>query len=111
MTTNPEPSKSQLNKSSGKESPTPLSCLTGSLMAATMGMGLYALTSSIATSFANKPIQSDNSLVIGLSQAVRTLVIGVCALGTGVFCFAAVGLFLLAGQLIIQRFNKPKITN
>ncbi|NQE32317.1 DUF3082 domain-containing protein [Microcoleus asticus] len=88
------------------KSPTVLRCLTGSLMAGSIAVPLYALTMSIAQSFASKPVHSDNITAIKISVAVRTLVVGMAALGTGVFAMAAVGLMLLAGQILIQNLGK-----
>ncbi|MEZ2252430.1 MULTISPECIES: DUF3082 domain-containing protein [unclassified Microcoleus] len=90
--------------------PTVLRCLTGSLMAGGFAAALYALTLSIAQTFANKPIHSDNVTVINIAAAVRTLVMGIVALGAGVFGFAAVGLMALTLQLLIQKFvNKSTV--
>ncbi|WP_293125829.1 DUF3082 domain-containing protein [Microcoleus sp. bin38.metabat.b11b12b14.051] len=109
--TNPN-STSQPVKSSGEGAPTPASpptvvrCVTGSLMAGGFAAALYALTLSVAQTFANKPIHSDNTTVINIAAAVRTLVMGIVALGAGVFAFASVGLMLLAAQLLIQKLAK-----
>ena len=80
-----------------------LRAFTGALMAGPIAVLFYKMLSAIATSFANKPVTSDNVTVINLSAAVRTLVLGVMALGTGVFAMAAVGLALLGLQMIWQR--------
>jgi Protein of unknown function (DUF3082) len=107
--TNPN-SSSQTPSSAENNSPTVLRCVTGSLMAGGFAAALYALTLSIAQTFANKPIHSDNVTVINIGAAVRTLVMGIVALGGGVFAFAAVGLMLLALQLLIQGFvKKPTV--
>jgi predicted oxidoreductase len=82
---------------------------TGSLMAGTIAVLFYKMLSAIATSFANKPVTSDNVTVINLSAAVRTLVLGVVALGTGVFAMAALGLALLGSQMIWQRVTGTAI--
>jgi hypothetical protein len=74
---------------------TPLRCLIGSAMAGTLGVGLYSLTVSIATSFAKHPLISDKLLTLRLSTLVRTLVVGVASLGTFIFGFVAFGLILL----------------
>ena len=109
--TNPN-STSQPVNSSGEGAPTPASpptvvrCVTGSLMAGGFAAALYALTLSVAQTFANKPIHSDNTTVINIAAAVRTLVMGIVALGGGVFAFASVGLMLLAAQLLIQKLAK-----
>lgn len=85
---------------------TPLRCFVGSGMSGALAFGLYSLTSAIATTFATKPITSDNMLVIKIGSAVRTLVVGVASLATFVFSFVAIGLILLAIQLVIQGFSK-----
>ncbi|MGF1517795.1 MAG: DUF3082 domain-containing protein [Nodosilinea sp.] len=80
-----------------------LKCFSGSLIAGTIALLAYRLTVSIAATFAAKPILSDNPAVMNLASAVRTLVVGMVALGTGVFGLAGLGLFLLGLQLLIQR--------
>jgi hypothetical protein len=88
--------------SASSEPPTILRCAIGSLIAGGFAAALYALTLSIVQTFANKPIHSDNIT----AGAVRTLVMGIVALGAGVFAFASLGLMLLALQLLIQKFVK-----
>lgn len=82
---------------------TPLRCFTGALTAGTFSLLAYRLTLSIATTFANKPVISDNPAVVNISAAVRTLVIGIVALGAGVFGIAALGLAALGIQLLFKR--------
>ena len=106
-TSTSQPPSSAADKTPASASPpTVLRCVTGSLMAGAFAVGLYTLTLSIAQTFANKPIHSDNTTVINIAAAVRTLVMGIVALGGGVFAFASVGLMLLAGQLLIQKMAK-----
>jgi hypothetical protein len=64
-----------------KPSATPLRCFTGSITAGTFSLLAYRLTISIATNFANRPVTSLNPAVVNISSAVRTLVIGMAALG------------------------------
>ena len=80
-----------------------LRAFTGSMMAAVFAMLFYKMLVAIATSFANKPVTSDNITVINLSAAVRTLVMGSITLGAGVFAISSIGLFLLGLQMIWQR--------
>ena len=87
-----------------------LRAFTGSLMAGTFTLLFYKMTVAIATTFANKPVVSDNITVINLSSAVRTLVVGVVAMGTGVFGMAAIGLFALGIQMIGQRLRGIQTT-
>ncbi|MBZ8182478.1 DUF3082 domain-containing protein [Oscillatoria salina] len=82
-------------------------CLVGSLISGGFGFALYSLTSAIAQTFADKPIASTNPTAISISVAVRTLVVGVAALGTGVFALVAVGLIALAIQLFLEQSKKP----
>jgi hypothetical protein len=66
------------------------------------------LTTSIAQAFANKPLASDNFTARRIAAAVRTLVVGLSALGTGIFALAAIGLFALGIQLWLR--SKQKTT-
>jgi len=87
----------------GETQVTPLRCFTGALTSAGFALLAYKLTVSVATSFANKPIVSDNPIAVNISAAVRTLVQGMVALGTGVFGVAALGLALLGIQLLFKK--------
>ncbi len=87
------------------ETPTPASplrCLTGALIAATLGILLYRLTQAIATSFAAHPFITESQIAQGLAVAVRTLVVGLSTMATGIFSLAALGLVGLAIQLALQ---------
>jgi hypothetical protein len=81
--------------------PSPLNCLGGAAIAGTIGWGAYLLTLSIAQNFADKPFHTTNAVAANLSALVRTLVVGVAALGAGVFGFVALGLTALAVQLLL----------
>jgi len=80
-----------------------LRCFSGAFLAGSCGILLYRFMTAIALTFANKPVTSDNPAVVNISAAVRTLVVGIVALGAGVFSIAAVGLLLLGIQLAVQR--------
>ena len=82
--------------------PSPWRCFLGSLIAGLLAGGLYLLTSNIAQAFADKPIHSVNVTTINIAIAVRTLVVGIFTLGTGVFSLAALGLFALAIQILVR---------
>ena len=97
-------------KTEGKKSATPLSCFSGSAMAGVLGILCYRMMVAIATSFAAKPVVSDNTVVVNISVAVRTLVTGIVALGAGVFGITAVGLFLLGIQLTIKKLTGQDAT-
>ncbi|MCS6815349.1 MAG: DUF3082 domain-containing protein [Cyanobacteria bacterium] len=80
-------------------------CLSGAAIAAVFALGLYGLTSAIAQAFASHPLPTTNVTAQNISVAVRTLVIGISTLGTGIFAITALGLLGLALQLIIQRLR------
>lgn len=86
----------------------PLRCFTGSLIAGTLAIVMYRLMTAIAITFAHKPILSDNMAVLKISVAVRTLVVGIVALGAGVFGIAALGLLALGIQRLVQQLLSPK---
>ncbi|MEO1683218.1 MAG: DUF3082 domain-containing protein [Cyanobacteria bacterium J06631_12] len=103
--------KSESTLAAGTEStpsPTPLRCFTGAFGAATLSLLAYRLTLSVATTFADKPVVSDNPTVVNVSAAVRTLVIGIVALGAGVFGVAALGLGALGIQLLVKRMGERR---
>ncbi len=91
--------------------PTPQRCLVGSVIAGALAYAMYLMTTAIAQSFAAHKIQSTSLIVQRLSSAVRTLVIGMTTLGTGVFGFAAVGLLLLGIQIVFQRYQASTKSN
>jgi membrane-anchored protein YejM (alkaline phosphatase superfamily) len=88
---------------SNNSTPTPLNCFLGAIVAGILAFGLYKMTQSIALSFALKPITSDNSIVVRLSIAIRTLVIGMITMGTGIFGLASFGLAGLGIQLLVKK--------
>lgn len=105
--TNQTPTEQPINKLAvGQTLPSPLRCLLGSAIAGVIAFGSYSLTSSIAQAFAAKPVVSNNPLVLNITVAVRTLVVGVAALGTGIFSLVAVGLVALAVQSLIKQLKK-----
>ncbi|HIK14207.1 MAG TPA: DUF3082 domain-containing protein [Leptolyngbyaceae cyanobacterium M33_DOE_097] len=97
------PSTSLSTPKSSSVNPTPIRCLGGSAISAGLTFLMYLLTKAVASTFAATPIQTDSFVVYRISTAVRTLVIGMTALGVWVFGIATLGLFGLAIQLIIQR--------
>ena len=103
---NPTPSPNQVSPAADTPQTSPLRCLLGAVISSGLAYAAYSLTSSIAQTFAAKPVTSTNTIVVNISSAVRTLVVGSCALGTGVFGLVAFGLVALAIQLLIERFTK-----
>jgi len=89
--------------------PTVLRCVTGALISVAFTIGLYFLTTSIHQTLDATPITSDNPLTIRISALVRSLVIGMGALGTITFGVTALGLTGLAIQLLFT--GKPTASN
>lgn len=91
---------------SAKKAPTSIwRCISGAAIAAFLGYGAYNLTFKIATQFATHPLVSDNYIAIRLSGMVRTLVVGIASMATGVFAFAALGLTVLGLQIALQKLK------
>lgn len=89
---------------------TPWRCLLGATVSGTIAVAIYWLMRAIATALTNHPITFTNPIAINLAIAVRTLIVGLTALGAGVFGFVALGLILLALQLIIQKLTRKQET-
>ena len=83
--------------------PSPLRCLTGSLIAGVMSFALYTMTSNIATTFATKPMNHKTTMAVNIATAVRTLVVGSTALGATVFGIISVGLIALGIQVAFTK--------
>ncbi|MEM7794887.1 MAG: DUF3082 domain-containing protein [Cyanobacteria bacterium P01_C01_bin.118] len=105
-----ESGKQETAEKGRKKPTTPLSCFSGSFMAGTLSVLCYRMMVAIATTFAAKPVLSDKIIVLKISVAVRTLVVGIVALGAGVFGLTAVGLFLLGIQMLIKKINGKDAT-
>lgn len=84
---------------------TPLRCFTGALISGSLAIALYALTSSIARSFAGKPLPTGNVTTTNIAVAVRTLVVGMSTLATAIFAISALGLVALGIQLLILQLR------
>ncbi len=85
--------------------PSPLKCLTGALIAGTMSIAMYTMTSKIATTFATKPMVQKTNMAVNIAAALRTLVVGSTALGAVTCGIIAIGLIGLAIQVA---FSKPQ---
>ncbi|MCL2934366.1 MAG: DUF3082 domain-containing protein [Trichodesmium sp. MAG_R03] len=98
-------------KSNKKYTPkvNPLQCLASAIISGGLATITYLLMKSVAKTFASKPILSDNFLVINISGAVRTLVVGIIALAACICAMVTLGLVALAIQTIIQRFTNKEM--
>ncbi len=103
-----KPDQKKTSDDPTRQPPTPLRCILGAIVAGFIASLLWRLTNSIAISFASTPIDSANMIVIRMSTAVRTLVVGMSSLGTGIFALAAVGLTGLALQLLLGNVQPEK---
>jgi hypothetical protein len=92
-----------MSKNQNPPSTSPLHCLIGSFVAGGLAYGIFNLMNAIALSFASKAITTNNEIVFRITIAVRTLVVGMAALGAGIFGLVAVGLFGLMIQTLIQK--------
>lgn len=105
-----EPTPTQKSNSSATETnsnpPSVLRCIAGAIVAAIMAIASYFLNSSIAQYFVDRPVHSSNYLVVNITSAVRTLIIGMSTLATGVFSLIALGLLALAIQSTIQQLKQ-----
>ncbi|MDY6902514.1 MAG: DUF3082 domain-containing protein, partial [Cyanobacteriota bacterium] len=54
----------QTENTEENQQPTPIRCITGALICGGLGFAMYKLMISIATTFANKPVTSDNPMVV-----------------------------------------------
>ncbi len=88
------------------EKATPLRCFFAASLSGGIAYCLYLLLNSVVQTYAVKTVTSTNPVVINLTAAVRTMVMGIVALGTGVFGVVAVGLFLLGIQVTVQSLRK-----
>lgn len=80
-----------------------LRCLTGAAISSSLAIALYFLTTSIAQTFAQKPLPTSSAIAQNLSVAVRTLVVGAATLATGLFAVATIGLIALGIQILWQQ--------
>ncbi|NJN23700.1 MAG: DUF3082 domain-containing protein [Acaryochloridaceae cyanobacterium RL_2_7] len=86
-----------------KKETTTLRAWSGALMSGTIAMVMYKLTYSIAYSYATHPSVSSSQVAQRISAAVRTLVVGLSTMATGLFAIATLGLFLLGIKLLLER--------
>ena len=93
-----------------KALPSPLSCLIGSLLAGTMSIGMYTMTIKIATTFATNPMVQKTTMAINIAAALKTLVVGAAAMGTGISGIISLGLIGLAIQVAFGK-NKESLKN
>ncbi len=106
--TNPTPTPNQNSQPTKTQETLPslFNCVTGALISGGIAIALYFLTSSIAQTFANKPLASTNPTALNISVAVRTLVVGISTLATTVFGIVGAGLVVVSIYVSIQQLKK-----
>lgn len=82
--------------------PSPLNCLGSAAIAAGLGLAVGSLTWRIVNTFAATPLPTSSPLATNLSGAIRTLVVGLGTLATGICGMVAVGLVALALQVALR---------
>ena len=102
-----DPTPTEQPATDSKPLPSPLRSSLGGLIASGMAIALYRVTGAISQGFAQKPLHSDNALVVKISIAVRTLVVGLSILAAFIFAIVAVALVALAIQAAIQKLKQP----
>jgi uncharacterized membrane protein len=105
MSKTPVNSQTPIDSDSNSEKVTPSRSIIGAVISGSMAIALYFVTSNIASSLASKPLPSGTT-AINIAVAVRTLVLGVAALGTFVFALVTFGLLALTVQMLWQRSNE-----
>ena len=103
--TNPTPPPNPDAQTAKETLPSPLRCLSGALISGGFAIALYFLTSSIAQTYADKPIASTNQTAIQIAIAVRTLVVGLATLATTVFGVIALGLVIVTIYVLVQQLK------
>ena len=88
------------------ENATPLRCFFAATLSGAIAFASYLLFNSVVQTYAAKAVTSTNPVVVNLTAAVRTMIMGIVALGTGVFGVVAIGLFLLGIQVTVQSLRK-----
>ena len=73
----------------------PLSFLSGSLTSLLMGWLSLGLSKGMVTYFANRPSTFSSPTAQSIASALKTLLIGMCFLGTFSCAFIGIGLFLV----------------
>lgn len=91
-----------------KPPPTVFECWSGSAIAALLAGLSYLLTANVIGNFAARPFTSTNYLTVNIASAVRTLVTGLFSMATGICAIAALGLFALGIQTLIQGRRSPQ---
>jgi hypothetical protein len=81
-------------------------CAIGAAISGAMAYGAYILSLRFVAAF-SKPLAMDDRVALNIAVAVRTLIVGIAFLATGICTIVAVGLVILAIYVAIDRKPKP----
>ncbi|OKH18654.1 hypothetical protein NIES208_05205 [[Limnothrix rosea] IAM M-220] len=87
--------------------PSPLRCWSGTAVASSMSFAAFLVTRKVITNFASTP-PTGNDLALRIAITVRTLVVGVLTMATGVFGLIALGLLLLGVKSLLESLKNPE---
>lgn len=84
----------------------PWAAFSGSVGAGIMALALWYILRTLVEAYNLHPMQSDFYVVQRLVAVVRTAVVGLLALASGISGVTSLGLLLLGGQVIYDSINK-----
>jgi hypothetical protein len=90
----------------GSQLPSISQCSLGAAIAGGMAYGAYILSLRFVAAF-SKPLAMDDRVALNIAVAVRTLIVGIAFLATGICTIVAVGLVILAIYVAFDRQPKP----
>ncbi|KAK1276731.1 hypothetical protein QJS04_geneDACA010916 [Acorus gramineus] len=89
--------------------PSPIQALLGGISAGVIAIILYKFATTVEASL-NRQTISDNFSVRQITITIRTIVNGLCYLATFVFGINSIGLVLYSGQLALNSFMEPSMS-
>ncbi len=104
---NPTPDPETSPARSFEVPPTPGRCFRGAFIAGGLAVAMYGLTRSIVHVLEGVPLPTKSVVAANIAVAVRTLIVGVSALGTAIFAIATLGLMALGIQLLLKQRQQP----
>lgn len=87
-----------------EELPSPLRCLYGTAVSGTMAIAAYFVTHKVIMNFAAHP-PTGNNFALRIAVTVRTLIVGISTMATGLFSLIAISLFLLGIKSLLNSQN------
>jgi hypothetical protein len=106
---NPDPNSSAPSTDLSSTLPGVWQCLGGSVVSGAIAVGFYRLTLAIAQYFVARAPHTDNITILNISVALRTFIVGLSALGTGIFGLVSLGLLGLGMQVLLRGRSQTPI--